>query len=189
MVFQMLKKKREKNREEKIEKAESDKAEYVELKKSGIHNKGLFAKKFIPKGTEVIEYTGRKITKRESDEIYEKQLEKHKNDPEVGSVYIFELNKKYDIDGNVPGNIAKYINHSCDPNCETEIVDNKKIVVTALRNIQPGEEITYNYGYDIDNFEDHPCYCGTERCMGYIADEKLWPKLRKKLKEKQKSSS
>ena len=156
--------------------------ENIEIKKSGIHNKGVFAKKDIKKGTEVIEYTGRKITKRESDKIAEKQIERSKKDKSKGAVYIFELNKKYDIDGNISGNPAKFINHSCDPNAETQIEDKKKIWVVATKDIKKGEEITYNYGYDIDNFEEHLCKCGSKNCVGYILDKKQWKKLKKEYK-------
>lgn len=182
MVLQLFKKKRKKTETEKLEEEASKRSRYAELKKSSIHNKGLFAKKFIPRRTKIIEYTGEKITKKEAEKRAEEQYEKGEQGIE-GHVYIFELNKKYDIDGNKPGNIAKYINHSCNPNCETEIIDNH-IWVIALRNIYPGEELTYNYGYDVENFEDHPCYCGSDKCVGYIVEEKQWPKLRKKLAKK-----
>lgn len=162
------------------------KLKYVKVKKSNIHNKGVFAKRDIPKGTKVIEYVGRKITKPQADKIYEKSLEKHKKNNKKGSVYIFELNKKHDIDGDVPWNKAKYINHSCNPNCETEIIDNK-IWIISIKDIKKGEEITYNYGYDVDNYKDHPCRCGSKRCVGYIVDEEQWPKLKKKLKQENKN--
>lgn len=157
---------------------------YITVHKSKIHGTGVYAKKNIPKGATIIEYVGRKITKKESDRVYEEQYEKHEQDPESdGAVYIFELDDKWDIDGNVSLNTAKYINHSCSPNAETENTG-KKILIQALRDIKKGEEITYNYGYDIESYEDHPCRCGSSNCVGYIADEELWPKLRKKIAEK-----
>lgn len=158
----------------------------VIVRKSKIHNKGVFARRDISKGEEVIEYRGEKISKREGDRRSQKTLEESKNNEKKGAVYIFELNKKYDIDGNMKGNDAKYINHSCDPNCETVIEDGKRIVIQAIRDIKKGEEITYNYGYGIENFREHPCRCGSENCMGYIVDEKYWPRLRKIL-EKERS--
>ncbi|MBW2982795.1 SET domain-containing protein-lysine N-methyltransferase [Candidatus Woesearchaeota archaeon] len=161
-------------------------SEYIKVRKSGIHGTGVYAAKDIPEGAIIIEYTGRKITKAESDRIYEEQYEKHtRNGEEEGAVYIFELNKTWDIDGNVPWNTARYINHSCDPNAETENTG-RRILIKALRDIKEGEEITYNYGYDIDNYQDHPCRCGSPRCVGYIADEEQWPKLKRKIKQDRK---
>ena len=94
-----------------------------------------------------------------------------------GLVYIFELNKRYDIDGNVSYNTAKYINHSCAPNCEPEIIRGH-IWIIALRNIMKGEELTYNYGYGFEDYQDHECRCGSDNCIGYILGEEYWPKLR-----------
>jgi len=163
-------------------------SKYIKVKKSGIHNKGVFAKRDIPKNTKVIEYVGRKVTKKEADKIYEKSLANHQKNNRKGSVYLFELNRKYDIDGDVFWNPAKYINHSCDPNCETEIEDDR-IWIVSKRNIKKGEEIAYNYGYDIENYKDHPCNCGSERCIGYIVEKKQWPKLRKLLKKEKVKNS
>lgn len=159
---------------------------YIRVKKSGIHNAGVFAKQFIPRGTQIIEYVGEKITKKESDKRATKILEESKQNSEKGAVYIFEINKKYDLDGNVPYNTARFINHSCKPNCESENID-EKIWITATRDIQKGEELLYNYGYDIDTFHEHPCLCGSENCVGYIADEDKWKKLKQTLKKKFKN--
>jgi len=160
---------------------------YIEVKRSRIHGTGVYAKKDIPKGTKIIEYVGEKITKKESERRAELHLERHKkNKEEAGAVYIFELNKKYDIDGDVPWNTAKWINHSCDPNAETMII-NGHIWIIATRDIKKGEEITYNYGYDLENYEDHPCHCGAKNCVGYIVGEEHWPKLKKLLKKKRRS--
>ena len=98
-------------------------------------------------------------------------------------VYIFELNKKYDINGNVKWNTARFINHSCNPNAEASN-DDGHIWIEALRDIKKGDEITYNYGYDLESFEEHPCKCGSANCVGYIVDKDLWPKLEKLKKQK-----
>jgi len=154
--------------------------EYITLKKSGIHNKGVFAKVNISKGVKVIEYVGEKISKAESDKRADKEIDNHKKNSDKGAVYIFELNKKTDVDGNVSWNPARFINHSCDPNCEAEITRGR-IWIISIRDIKKGEEITYNYNYDIDDFDEHPCRCQSERCVGYILDEDKWPKLKRKL--------
>ncbi len=159
------------------------KISYIEVRKSKIHNNGAFAARDIPRGTRVIEYVGEKITKSESEKRADQTFENSKKSIENGAVYIFELNKKFDIDGNVPWNPAKNINHSCTPNCETENEEGRHIWIIALRDIKKGEEVTYNYGYDIDNYEDHPCRCGSENCVGYIVNEKDWAKLKKLLKK------
>jgi len=155
----------------------------IKIKKSGIHNKGAFAKKNLPKGTRIIEYVGNRITKVQAEKVYEKSLAHHLKNKKNGSVYIFELNKRYDLDGNVSWNPAKYINHSCSPNCETEIVKGH-IWIVAVKDIKKGEEITYNYGYDVLEYEDHPCLCGSENCVGYIVEKRQWPKLRRLLEKK-----
>ena len=156
---------------------------HVVIRQSKIHNRGVFAKKDIPKGTRIIEYVGDKITKAESDRRADIPLQKNEKDNNHGAVYIFQLNKRYDIDGYVPYNTARFINHSCNPNCETDIIRGH-IWIIANKDIKKGEELSYNYNYDWDDYEDHVCHCGAENCIGYILDEEYWPKLRRKLKKK-----
>lgn len=152
---------------------------FVLVKNSKIHGKGIFAKKNISKGNSIIEYVGKKITKKESDKIFQENLKKAEKDKTIGEVYLFELNDKFDIDGNTSENIAKYINHSCEPNCETEIVDDKEIWITAKKDIIKGEELSFNYGFGLEEHEDYPCKCGTKSCIGFILDEDKWSKLKK----------
>lgn len=157
---------------------------YIVVRRSGIHGIGTFAKTDIPKGTRIIEYVGEKITKAEAERRAHIPLTLHKNNREHGAVYIFELNKRHDIDGYVWWNTAKSINHSCEPSCETDIIRGR-IWIVALRNIPKGEEITYNYGYGYDDYEEHPCNCGKRRCVKYILAEEHWPKLKKRSEKKQ----
>ena len=152
---------------------------YIRVTNSKIHGRGVFAKKDIRKGTKIIEYVGEKITKAESDK---------REDNENGTIYTFELNSKYDIDGDVSYNTAKYINHSCNPNCETDIIRGK-IWIIAMRDIKKGEELSYNYGYSFEDFEDHPCRCGSKNCIGFIVDEDHWSKVRRTLARKKEKAS
>ncbi|MCC6759121.1 MAG: SET domain-containing protein-lysine N-methyltransferase [Candidatus Omnitrophica bacterium] len=158
---------------------------YIIVRNSKIHGRGVFAKKDIPKGARIIEYVGERITKAEAERRAEKLLNKHKENQVHGAVYLFVLNKRHDIDGYVPYNTARHINHSCDPNAETEIIRGK-IWIIAIKNIKKGEEITYNYSYDYDGYDEHHCYCRTNRCVGYILAEEHWPRLKKDSLKKKK---
>lgn len=160
-------------------------SKYISVKESNIHSTGVFAKCNIPKDTEIIEYVGEKITKKESERRADININRHKDNAEHGAVYIFELNKRYDIDGHVDYNTARYINHSCVPNCEAVNL-NGHIWIVALRDINRGEELTYNYGYDIDHYKDHVCLCMSPNCIGYIVAEEHWPKIRRQKKSKNK---
>lgn len=153
------------------------------LKQSSIHSFGIFAKKDIAKGTRIIEYVGEKITKVEGQRRVAAAYELHRNDPDRGAVYIFEINKRQSIDGNVSYNAARHINHSCEPNAESDVIRGK-VWITAIKDIKAGEEITYNYGYDFsEEYIEHPCRCGTKSCVGYILHEDAWPKLRRVLEK------
>jgi len=149
---------------------------YAVAKKSSIDNKGVFAKTDIPKGTRVIEYIGKKVTKKQSEIIADEQYEKGQKFKSVGHVYLFDLNKKYDLDGNIPTNTAKYINHSCEPNCEPQIIAGH-IWIIAKKNIKKGEELTYDYGFDYDHYKEHKCRCGSKKCIGYIVAKKHHKKV------------
>ena len=151
-------------------------------KKSGVHGNGLFASQNIKKGLKIIEYIGDKVTKKEGDRRADIQLNKAKRNINNGMVYVFELNKRYDIDGSVKYNHARLINHSCSPNCEV-VIDNNEIWILAIKKIKKNEELSYNYGYSYDeDYVDHICKCGSYKCVGYILDEDHWPKLKKKKK-------
>tara|TARA_B100000686_G_C16550359_1_gene842210 strand:- start:169 stop:654 length:486 start_codon:yes stop_codon:yes gene_type:complete len=150
---------------------------------SAVHGRGLFASVYIKKGTEIIEYIGDKVNKKEGDKRAWEQMKRAKKNKKNGMVYVFQLNKKYDIDGGVLRNHARLINHSCKPNCEVVITENR-LWINSTKNIKKGTEITYNYGYPYDeDYTDHVCKCGSNKCVGYILDEDEWPKLKTKLKK------
>ncbi|MEM7146743.1 MAG: SET domain-containing protein-lysine N-methyltransferase [Verrucomicrobiota bacterium] len=175
-------KKKGKSKAEKLR----EKLEWVAVKRSGIHARGLFAKKAIPEGTRVIEYIGPKITKAESERRGHEQ-DAIGRDTGEGMVYIFTLNKRHDIDGNVEWNWARLANHSCDPNCTTDVIRGR-IWLIADRSIEKGEEIVYDYNFDLDYYEEHPCLCGTDNCCGYIVGETYRDKLAKLIKKKKKKA-
>jgi SET domain-containing protein len=127
--------------------------------KSRIHGKGVFAAQPIPKGTRIIQYLGQRIPKAASAERLAQ-----------GNVYIFASNNRYDIDGKTVKNTARYINHSCDPNCEA-VVTTHTIWIIALRDIQEDEELSYNYGLTA---KQYPCHCGAKNCCGYILAPEYW---------------
>ena len=147
---------------------------------SAIHGKGVVATRTIRKNSRIIEYIGEKITKEESERRAWERLKKAKKNGE-GAVYIFDLNEEYDLDGDQPDNPARLINHSCEPNCESELNDDR-IWIIALKTIREGEELTFDYGYDLDHYEDHPCRCGSPSCAGYIVRSDLRKKLKKRIK-------
>ncbi len=130
------------------------------IKKSKIDKNGLYAIKDIKKGTKIIEYKGKIISIRHS-EINPKFDNKR-------AIYLFNINKKYDLDGDFKFNTARLINHSCDPNCEV-FGTGMKIWVYAMKDIKKGEELSYDYGFSYDkDFKDFPCKCRSKKCAGYI---------------------
>lgn len=146
---------------------------WAKVRRSPIHGRGLYATKTIPRDTRIIAYEGERITKAESDRREVRRLEQQQRGRD-GCVYVFQLNKRHDIDGSMAWNTARLINHSCTPNCRTEIIRGR-IWIIAKREIAEGEEITFDYRYGYDSWRDHPCRCGTERCVGYIvAAEYRW---------------
>ena len=137
---------------------------HVWIGKSRIAGKGLFAGQDIPKDTIITRYLGTKISKAQSARALAH-----------GNAYICSLNDRYDIDGNTLKNTARYINHSCDPNCVLQTTG-QAVWVVALCDIQAGEELThqYNYAYDPARYTDFPCRCGANHCVGYIVDARYW---------------
>lgn len=142
--------------------------DWLWLAGSLIHGRGLFAARTIPGGMRVIEYVGERISKQESLRRCE-----------GNNVYIFAFGDEFDLDGDIPSNPARFINHSCAPNCEAE-VDEGRIWIVARREIRAGEEITFNYGYDLEDYQEHPCRCGVPECVGFMVAEELFPLVRRK---------
>ena len=142
------------------------------IKKSKIDNNGLYANCYIKKGTRIIEYKGKIISVKKSEED-----PKFDNDK---AVYLFNINRKYDLDGNFKFNTARLINHSCNPNCEV-FGSGMKVWVYAMRDIIKGEELSYDYGFSFDkDYKNYPCRCGSSKCIGYIVREGSRWRVKKK---------
>jgi uncharacterized protein len=147
-----------------------------ELRRSPIAGVGAFATRPIRKGTRIIEYTGERISNAEADRRYdEDKMTSH-------HTFLFTLNRRTVVDAAVGGNEARFINHSCAPNCEAVIVDGKRIYIEAIKDISVGEELVYDYQYErtdehtADDERFYACRCGAAGCRGTI----LAPKKRKK---------
>jgi SET domain-containing protein len=138
----------------------------VESRESVIHGSGLFATQAIAAGTRMLKYIGERIGKAEASRRCE-----------AGNHFIFTLDDDTDIDGDVPENIARFANHSCLPNSEAEI-EGEEIWIVAIRDIAPGDEITYNYGYDLEEYLAYPCRCGSAQCIGYMVAEEHFEHVR-----------
>ena len=146
------------------------------IKKSNIDNRGLYAAKNIKKNTKIIEYKGKIITVKETE-----TNPKFDNDK---AIYLFNLNKKYDLDGDFKYNTARLINHSCDPNCEVDGVG-LKLWIYAIKDIKKNEELTYDYGFSFDkDYRDFPCRCGAKKCVGFIVNSQSRWRIKKSKKRK-----
>ena len=146
------------------------------IKKSKIDKNGLYANCNIKKGTKIIEYKGKIISV--------KQSEANPKFDNGKAIYLFNINKKFDLDGDYSFNTARLINHSCDPNCEV-FGTGLKVWVYAMKNIKKGDELSYDYGFSFDeDYKNYPCKCGTSKCVGYIVREGSRWRLKKKKKLK-----
>lgn len=148
---------------------------WFRIRRSRIHGRGAFAVRRIRKGTRICEYIGDRVSHAEADNRHE-----HKADDDAHT-FLFIVDRHLVIDGGVPGNTARFINHGCDPNCES-VTEKRRVYIEALRTIQPGEELKYDYSIGRDKDDPHnvdeiyACRCGAEQCRGTM----LWPARRPK---------
>ena len=140
---------------------------YFEIRSSRIQGRGAFALQRIRKGTRLIEYVGEHVSHDEADRRYDEDgMKRH-------HTFLFTLNRKTVVDAAVDGNEARFINHSCDPNCEA-VIDSGHIYIESIKTIQPGTELVYDYQYerapDADESDEarYPCRCGSPNCRGTI---------------------
>jgi SET domain-containing protein len=132
------------------------------------HGRGAFAAVRIRRGTRIIEYTGERITHAEADARYDDDAMEHHH------TLLMIVNRRWVLDAAVGGNDARFINHSCEPNCEI-VVERGRVYIDAVADIPPGEEITYDYAYEREEDDDdevaarrYPCRCGARACRGTI---------------------
>lgn len=143
----------------------TSKGRRIQVRKSGVHGKGVFAVRPIPQGDTIIEYTGEVITWKEA-------LRRHPHDPDdPHHTFYFHIDDGRVIDAKYGGNAARWINHACEPNCEADELDGR-VFIKALRNLKPGEELFYDYGLVFDGRhtaalkKQFACHCGARRCRG-----------------------
>lgn len=142
----------------------------IAVRNSPIHGRGVFALRRIPKGTRIIEYKGKLITDKEADRRYSRM---HEHSPHT---MLFSIEGGLVIDATRHGNSARWINHSCRPNCEIEEEGNR-VFIDAGRDIRAGEELTYDYNLQIGEKHtkkaqrEHACYCGSRGCRGTMLGE------------------
>lgn len=135
------------------------------MRSSGVHGRGVFAAMQIAAGVRLIEYKGERIT-------WDEALRRHPHDPDhPNHTFYFALDNELVIDGKIGGNQARWINHSCKPNCEADEVDGR-VFIHTLRDIEAGEELFYDYGLVLDERhtkklkKEYACYCGHSSCRG-----------------------
>ena len=140
------------------------------VRSSGIHGKGVYATQRIRKGTRIVEYLGDRITHEEADDRYEAKGQ------DDGHTFLFVVSDSIVIDAGVGGNDARFINHRCAPNCDT-VIENDRVFIEAVRTIEPGEELGYEYGLTWESTDDpeelanYACRCGAPNCRGTMLDE------------------
>jgi uncharacterized protein len=136
----------------------------IEVRQSGVHGRGVYTNQFIPKGRRIIEYTGERVSWEAAPD--------DKNDPHT---FNFGLDNGDVINPEIGGNDARWINHSCNPNCEA-IEEDDRIFIYAMRNIQAGEELLYDYRMEIDEpitdaaKRKFACHCGASNCRGTMLE-------------------
>ncbi len=139
------------------------------VRRSSIQGRGVFALRRIPKGTRIIEYRGERVSHREADRRHDAQDDPH--------TMLFIVDAKTVIDGTSGGNSARWINHSCNPNCEA-VDEKKRIYIEAIRQIRAGEELSYDYNLVLEERHtpaakrEHACNCGEPCCRGTMLGSK-----------------
>jgi uncharacterized protein len=140
------------------------------LRSSGIHGKGVFARERIPAGARLIEYRGERISNEEADRRYPLGDEPH-------HTFLFSVDDEIVIDAAFRGNMARWINHCCEPNCDA-VIEDGRVYIESVREIAAGEELTYDYNFILEERHTpaqkrrYPCICGAPGCRGTILAKK-----------------
>jgi SET domain-containing protein len=152
----------------------------VFVRSSPIHGTGVFATRDICAGDRLLEYKGERISKSESArrEAARHEVARQTQDGTQPEIFLFELDAETDIDGDTPENTARFINHSCEENCEV-IAEDERLWIYARRDIPAGEELTFDYAFPLSAFLEHPCCCGAAECAGFIVARHERRKLRR----------
>ena len=152
---------------------------WVRAGDSAIHGGGVYARVALPRGTRVIEYTGERITKAQSRRR-EHWRAARQDRGVVTCVYIFVVSRRHDIDARRSRSVARLINHSCAPNCASNVIAGH-IWIIAQRDIAAGEELSFDYGYPYSEWRLHPCRCGAPRCPGFMVETAQRWRLRRQV--------
>jgi hypothetical protein len=163
----------------------------IQTRVSNVHGKGVFAVQDLAEGETLIEYVGEVITWKEA-------LRRHPHDPkDPNHTFYFHIDEKHVIDAKYGGNSSRWINHSCNPNCEADEQDGR-VFIKALRNIPAGDELFYDYGLIIDApytkklLAEYPCWCGAKNCRGTLLapkDDKPGKKKERKKNKPEKAAA
>jgi SET domain-containing protein len=156
----------------------------IRVRRSRVHGHGVFARRRIRKGTRIVEYLGDRVSHKEADRRYDNKT------TDDNHTFLFIVDRGVVIDATRNGNAARFINHGCDPNCES-VIDDRRVFIEALRTIAPGEEL--NYDYQIGRSKDDPpdvdevfaCRCGAATCRGTM----LWPAKRPKPRKRKRRAA
>ena len=168
----------------KVKPAVKEPLKLARVRDSKVHGKGVFALKRIPKGTRLWEYVGERMSHKRVNERYEGADERDNH------TFLFAVDRNVVIDATREGNDSRFINHGCDPNCESTIED-RRVFIDVIRTIKPGEELNYDYqiGRDKNDPADvdviYACRCGSPKCRGTM----LWPAKRPETRRRRKQTA
>lgn len=163
-----------------MENSTSDENQIIAVRSSPVHGNGVFARKEIAAGTLVCEYKGEIIG---AAEMEKRDAARRESSP-LAPIFFFQIDEENFIDATncIAGNAARFINHSCEENCEARWnAVAKRMEIFAIVNIAAGEELFLDYGFELAGFFERPCRCGSKNCCGFVVVKILRPELRKKL--------
>jgi SET domain-containing protein len=168
-----------------MSKRRADRGPLFEVRHSPIHGYGVFARRRIRRGTTILEYLGERLSHAQADARYADK------DPNDNHTFLFTVDEKIVIDAGVDGNEARFVNHGCDPNCQSATQE-RRIFIEAIRTIQPGEELNYDYQIQRDPDDPHDveqifaCRCGANSCRGTMLEPSAPPRKSRRDRSKSK---